>query len=100
MMYNYDFFNDLVIFENNNVCLEIKDKVLFKSLVITKHNILLFSCINKNNVLNTRGMSRPLEYELFLKIPLKELEYSIENNNTYLKKEDIIIYDIDISQII
>ena len=68
------------------------------SVLVTNKNILFFKTINVGNVLNTRGMYMPPEYELELKIPKDKIKVNIEDNNTIIKYLDseIIIYNLNI----
>ena len=100
-MYNYDFLkeNEQTIFEQRLVYVEISDKTYEESIIITDKNILLFSNLNKNNVLTGQAMVLPSEYVLDLKIPKKEMKFKIQDNDTFIEYKDIklIIYDLDIS---
>ena len=96
-MYNYDFKDEKVKFEKLNCFIEVDNKEYMFNLLITNKNILLFNNINKKNVLNGRGAYLPAENELFLKIPIKNLKYKIEDGNTLLiyKNKNIVIYEFD-----
>ncbi len=99
-MYNYDFKKnqEKTLLEQENVIVEIDNNTYNLSILVTNKNILFFRNINIGNVLNTRGMYMPPEYELELKIPKDKIKINIEDNNTiinYLDSE-IIIYDLNI----
>ena len=99
-MYNYDFKNnnEITLFEKENVIVDIDNNTYNLSVLVTNKNILLFRNINVGNVLNTRGMYMPPEYELELKIPKDKIKVNIEDNNTIIKYLDseIIIYNLNI----
>lgn len=101
-MYNYDFKNEEVIYENADALVEINDKDYKISVVITDKNILLFNNLNKNNVLNSRGMYMPPDYLLELAIPYKSAKFNYLDGDTYLVYNElkIVFYDIDLSKII
>lgn len=90
-MYNYDFMDEATEFEQTDTVIEIDSKLLTCNLLITNKNILLFQDINKNNVLKGRGVCLPQNNELFLKIPLDNLEYKVIDNNTYIKFNNKVI---------
>ena len=99
-MYNYNFKsnNENTILEKENVIVDIDNNTYNLSVLVTNKNILLFRNINVGNVLNTRGMYMPPEYELELKIPKDKIKVNIEDNNTIIKYLDseIIIYNLNI----
>ncbi len=99
-MYNYDFKNnnEVTLTEQENLIVDIDNNTYNLSVLVTNKNILFFRNINVGNVLNTRGMYMPPEYELELKIPKDKIKINIEDNNTiinYLDSE-IIIYNFNI----
>ncbi len=99
-MYNYDFKkeNEKTLLEHENLIVDIDNNSYNLSVLVTNKNILFFRNINIGNVLNTRGMYMPPEYELELKIPKDKIKINIEDNNTIIKYLDseIIIYDLNI----
>ena len=99
-MYNYDFKNnnEITLLEKANVIVDIDNNTYNLSVLVTNKNILFFKNINVGNVLNTRGMYMPPEYELELKIPKDKIKVNIEDNNTIIKYLDseIIIYNLNI----
>ncbi len=99
-MYNYDFKNnnEVTLLEKENVIVDIDNNTYNLSVLVTNKNILFFKNINVGNVLNTRGMYMPPEYELELKIPKDKIKVNIEDNNTIIKYLDseIIIYNLNI----
>ena len=98
-MYNYDFKNEKVNYEKTNCFIDVDNKSYVFSMLITDENILLFDNINKNNILNGRGGYLPAENDLVLKIPINNLKYKVENNNTIINFNNkmIIIYDFRFS---
>lgn len=98
-MYNYDFTNEKAVYENRNSIIDINNKTYNLAIIITNKNILFFNDINKNHVLNSRGMSMPSNFLLELKIPKNKCNYVFEEGNTYLKyqKTDIILYKINLN---
>ena len=103
-MYNYDFkkAQEVTLLEKENVIVEIDNNTYNLSVLITNKNILFFRNINIGNVLNTRGMYMPPEYELELKIPKDKIKIKVEDNNTIIKYLDseIIIYNLNIQAFI
>ena len=97
-MYNYDFNDEKVIFERRNTFLEIDNKEYVFNLLVTDKNILLFEDINKNNALKGRGVTMLEQYELVQNLPLKNVKYKIENNNTIIG--NIIIYNFELDMYI
>ena len=99
-MYNYDFKNnnEVTLTEQENLIVDIDNNTYNLSVLVTNKNILFFRNINVGNVLNTRGMYMPPEYELELKIPKDKIKINIEDNNTIVKYLDseIIIYKLNI----
>lgn len=103
-MFNYDFESnkEKAIFENRNVILEINNNEYNLCMLITNKNILLFNDVNKNNVLNTRGMYMPPEYLLEMKLPISKISYVVEEGNTYIdyKDDTVVIYNFDLEKYI
>ena len=98
-MYNYDFTNEKVVYENNNVYVSINDKELFLSLLITNNSILLFQDLKKSSPLNGRELYIMPEYDLLLKISLSNIKYKIDNNDTIIN-DNIVIYNLNIEEYI
>ena len=96
-MYNYDFKNEKVVYENNNIFISINGKELFVSLLITNKNILLFQDLKKNSGLSGREMYIVPEYDLFQKISLHNLKYKIDNDDTLIN-DNIILYNLNIDE--
>ncbi len=101
-MYNYDFEGneEKVVYENTNAAIEKEEQVLTKCMLITNKNILFFDNYNEGTALNTRGHYMPPEYYVVGKIPLENLKYEVKDNNTYIKKENLIIYNLDLKAIL
>ena len=103
-MYSYDFEKEQekTIYENRNVLIETLDKTYELAIIITNKNILLFNDLNKNHVLNSRGVSIQSEYVLELKLPTNSLIYTIEEGDSYIKsgERELVIYNLDISKYI
>mgnify|MGYP003571267778 CR=1 FL=1 len=103
-MYNYNFIgnNEEVIFENINPIIEINNKNYYLSILITNKNLLLFEDINKNNALNGSNVYLLSKYELYTKICLKDINYTVNQNDTLINynNNEIIIYDFDITKYI
>ncbi len=101
-MYNYDFKEneEYVLMEMEDSIVDINDTTYTLSVVKTNKNILLFNNANKNNPLGGRAVNLPDDYFLELKIPLNDLDYKVENDNTiinYLNNE-IVLYNINIGK--
>lgn len=95
-MYNYDFKenDEHIITESIHKTIEVNQKKMLVSVVVTNKNLLLFKNINEKNVLNSRGMSMPEEYELIFKLPIKQIEYKIEDNKTIISyNENLLIIE-------
>lgn len=101
-MYNYDFEGngEKVIYENTSVALEKDENVITKCMLITNKNILFFDNYNEGTALNTRGHYMPPEYYVVGTIPLENLKYEVKDNNTYIKEEHLIIYNLDLKAIL
>ncbi len=97
-MYNYNFDNEKVLYENINCIVSINDKQLNISLLVTDKNILLFDNIMKNNVLEGRLVSIPAEYELIYKIDLRNTSYKVSDGDTLIDN-NIVIYNFDLDKI-
>lgn len=101
-MYSYDFKKEYenVLYENRNMIIEIDDNSYNLATIVTNKNLLLFNNLNKNHVLNGRGMTMPSEFVLELKIPLNEINYAVEESGTYIKynNKEIIIYNFNITE--
>lgn len=92
-MYNYDFQNESVVSERQNVFAEIKEKELFVNVLVTDKNLLIFYNIeNDIATLKSRGVFVAPNYELLIKFDLKSIRYSCEDNNTYIN-DDVVLYD-------
>lgn len=103
-MYNYDFKenNEQIILEKNAGVLEINNDIFNRCIVITNKNILLFNDASKNDPLNGRAVSLLNDYILNLRIPLANLNYKEEDNNTIINYNnmEIVLYDLLISKYI
>ena len=97
-MYNYNFDNEKVLYENINCIVSINDKQLNVSLLVTDKNILLFENIMKNNVLEGRLVSIPAEYELIYKIDLNNTSYKVSDGDTLIAN-NTVIYNFDLDKI-
>ena len=95
-MYNYEFKDEQIILEKNDGVMEIDNKVFNKCLVITNKNILVFSDLSKNDPLNSRAVALLSDYYLDLSIPLENIDYKIEDNNTIIHydNKEIVLYDL------
>ena len=103
-MFNYDFAKNKenAIYENRNVLLDINNKEYNMAMIITNKNILFFNDTNKNNILRGRGIDIQPDYLLELSLPLNKISYVIEEDNTYIKYEqiEVIIYNFDLTKVI
>lgn len=100
-MYNYDFSNEKVKFEKFNTLVEINGNIYNLNILVTNRNILLFKDINSDFVKQkAMGVFLSSEYELVKSVPLKHLNYTFDGQNTYINKEEIIIYDFYIDDFI
>ena len=103
-MYNYDFLenNEQIIKEKVNGIVDINDDTYNFSIVITNKNILLFKDVSKNSPLGARGVFLPEDYVLKASIPLNNLDYTIEDNNTIINYEnnEIVLYDVNIQEFV
>ena len=103
-MFNYDFAKNKenAIYENRNVLLDINNKEYNMAMIITNKNILFFNDVNKNNILRGRGIDIQPDYLLELSLPLNKISYVIEEDNTYIKYEqiEVIIYNFDLTKVI
>ena len=103
-MYHYEFQknDEKMVYENPEGLVEIGDKSYDLSVVVTNKNLLFFNNANKFNALISRGVQIGAEYYLELTIPLKNLNYSIEDGNTFLNYQsvDIIIYNFELNKVI
>ena len=93
-MYNYDFKDEKVLFEKNHCLAEINNKEIFIDVLVTDKNLLLFYN-EANDFINmkTQGIFFTPNYELLKKIKLDNLAYECDDKNTYIDKEQIVIYD-------
>lgn len=103
-MYNYEFEknNEKIIYEGQDKVVDVSDKTYNLSVVVTNKNLLFFNNANKFHALNGRGMQIPAEYLLELTIPLDNINYSIEEGNTYInyKNTDIVIFEFELEEYI
>ena len=97
-MYNYNFDDEKVLYENINCIVSINDKQLNVSLLVTDKNILLFENIMKNNVLEGRLVSIPAEYELINKIDLSNISYKVSDGDTLIGN-NTVMYNFDLDKI-
>lgn len=95
-MYNYEFKDEKILLENKDGLMEIDNNTYRRSIVITNQNILIFNDVNKNNPLNGRAVSLLSDYLLDLSIPLENIDYKIEDNNTIINynNKEIVLYNI------
>lgn len=98
-MYNYDFYNEKVVYENNNTFVNVNKKELYVSLLITTKNILLFQDLKKSSPLNGRELYIMPEYDLLLKIDLGNTSYKVSDGDTLIDN-NIVIYNFDLDKII
>jgi hypothetical protein len=98
-MYYYDFSNEKVIYENINSIVEVDNKTINCSVLVTDKNILLFDNVMKNSVLSARCVQIQPEYKLLLAIKLNNLKYKVEGNDTIIIDKNIILYNINLSKI-
>ncbi len=99
-MYNYDFQNEKVIYENINSFVEIFGKMVNCSILVTDKNILLFEDSEKDRALKGRGIQLPSNYVVFMKIDLKGINYRVDNEDTIINLGDVILYNINLDKII
>ena len=99
VMYYYDFSNEKVIYENINSIVEVDNKTINCSVLVTDKNILLFDNVMKNSVLSARCVQIQPEYKLLLAIKLNNLKYKVEGNDTIITDKNIILYNINLSKI-
>ena len=101
-MYHYEFLknDEKMLYENPKGMVDVGEKNYDLSVVVTNKNILLFNNANKFNILIGRGIQIQPEYYLELTIPLTNLDYSVEDNNTYImfNDTDIVIYNFNIEE--
>ncbi len=95
-MYNYEFKDEKILLENKDGLMEIDNNTYRRSIVITNQNILIFNDVSKNNPLNGRAVSLLSDYLLDLSIPLENIDYKIEDNNTIINynNKEIVLYNI------
>lgn len=99
-MYNYDFKNELVVFEYNDCLVENNDKVNVLNVLVTNKNILFF--YNQENdfvTLKSRGIFVTPTYELVMRVNLKTLKYVVEDNNTIINS-NIIIFNFNLKDVL
>ena len=100
-MYNYDFSNEKVLFEKVNVFVEIDNNTYFFNVLITDINILLFRDLNKDFVKQkSMGVFISSEFELIKSISLSNLNYKCIDEDTIIKNEEIVLYDINLNKIL
>ena len=93
-MYNYDFKDEIIILEKQNVFAEINNKELNINVLVTNKNLLLFYNIENDFVtMKSRGVFVTPTYELLGKIELENMVYECDLNNTYINNDKIILYE-------
>jgi hypothetical protein len=99
-MYNYDFNNELVIYEIDNALIEINNQFFRGNILLTDKNLLLFRNISDFMKQKSQGVFVLPKYELVYKGEVVNLKYEIEENNSYINNDEVILYEINIEEII
>jgi len=99
-MYNYDFKNEIIKCELIDNLVEINNKELKVNVILTENSLLLFYNIANDFIkMKTQGVFVTPSYELLLKLKIKDFNYEVIDNNTYINNEEIIIYNFDINKV-
>lgn len=89
MKYYYDFKEEKIIEEAIDITVSFNNNPQICNVIKTEENLLFFEDMTKDNILhNTRVVAMPSEYNLILKLPIKEIKKSFEDNNTIITHED------------
>ena len=98
-MYDYNFENEKVIKEETNLNLKFNKNYFLGSVLLTDKNILIFFDTNKDSALKGSGVQVMPEYALLTKIPLKELKYTANNEETLIN-DNLTIYNFNLKRFI
>lgn len=96
-MYDYNFEKEKVIKEKNNLNLKFNTDYFLGSVLLTDKNLLIFFDANKDSALKGSGVQVMPEYALLAKIPLKELKYTVTNEETVINN-NLIIYNFNLKE--
>lgn len=97
-MYNYNFNDDIVLYEKNDCLINYNNRELFVNILITKKYLLVFVNIADDFFkMKTCGLLVSPSYELLKKYEFGKFKYEINDNNTYL--DDMIIYNFDLNEL-
>ena len=99
-MYNYDFSNEQVIYEKNNIIIEINNQIFRGNVLLTDKNLLLFRDSTDFIKQKSQGIFILQKYELVYKSGLDNLKYEVEDNDSYINNDEIILYEINLKEII
>ena len=98
-MYDYNFEKEKVIKEETNLNLKFNKNYFLGSVLLTDKNILIFFDTNKDSALKGSGVQVMPEYALLTKIPLKELKYTANNEETLIN-DNLTIYNFNLKRFI
>lgn len=82
--------------EETNLSLKFNKNYFIGRILLTNKNILIFFDTNKDSALKGSGVQVMPEYALLTKIPLKELKYTANNEETLIN--DITIYNFNLKE--
>ena len=94
-MYNYNFYNDLVNYEFLDKVILINNQEIIGNVLLTNNNLLIFQNINRGTMKFGKAVTPMADYDLIVKIDLETLKYQIDENNSIIN-DNIIIIDFKI----
>lgn len=99
-MYNYDFENELVVFEKADCLISFNNKELISNILVTDKNILIFKN-DVNPILKGREIHELPVYELIFKFDLNDIIYEVDEDNTIVKiaKSELILFNFDLNKV-
>ena len=98
-MYDYNFSKEKVMKEYTYLNLKFNKNYFIGSILLTNKNILIFFDTNKDSALKGSGVPVMPEYALLTKIPLKELKYTANNEETLIN-DNLTIYNFNLKRFI
>ncbi len=101
-MYNYDFKkeNESILKEIININTKIGNKYYITNLILTEKNLLIFYDMKNEDYKLGVGINPFPNFYLLFSIPLKDLNYEIKENDTYIKtnNQEINFYDLKLEE--
>ena len=101
-MYNYPFRDneEYVLSEEAEVNCQVHESNMLVNILLTNKNILIFK--EKNNTLKSGEIHTMLEFEVCFKVPLNNMDYTINKEDTILNIDNdvVTLYNLNIKDFI